>query len=96
MIYIKVMGIGLSFSSLRVECIRGDSAGWELILDGQRAAIAWHAKCTLLDSMHLVSVAHGLYYLAMWMPETSSLFSSVDSYSVLLTTGMDNFEGGAA
>ena len=62
--YIKVVSIGLSFSSLRVECIRGDSAGWELILDGQRAAIAWHAKCTLLDSMHLVSVAHGLYYLA--------------------------------
>ena len=64
-------------------------------MDGQRAAIAWHAKCTLLDSMHLVSVAHGLYYLAMWMPETSSLFSSVDSYSVLLTTGTDKFEGGA-
>ena len=42
-----------------------------------------------------MSVAHGLYYLAMWMPETSSLFSSVGSYPVLLTTGTDKFEGGA-
>ena len=65
-------------------------------MDGQRAAIDWHFKCTLLDSMHLVSVAHGLYYLEMWIPETSSLCSSVDSCPVLLTTGMDRIEGGAA
>ena len=91
--YIKAVGIGLGFSMLRAEFIRGDSARWELILDGQ-PAIDWHFNCTQLDSMHLVSVAYGPYS-AMWMPETSSLFSDVDSYPVLLTPDIDKFEGGA-
>ncbi|RQM15925.1 hypothetical protein DD237_006226 [Peronospora effusa] len=46
-----------------------------------------------LESMHLVSVAYGPYS-AMWMPEISSLFSDVDSYSVLLITGFKNAQHG--
>ncbi|UIZ25524.1 hypothetical protein KXD40_006431 [Peronospora effusa] len=91
--YIKAVGIGLGFLMLRAEFVRGDSSQWELILDGQRA-IDWHFKCTQLDSIYLVSVAYGPYS-AMWMPETSSLFSDVDSYPVLLTTGIKKSEEGA-
>ncbi|UIZ25534.1 hypothetical protein KXD40_006452 [Peronospora effusa] len=91
--YMKAMGIGLGFLMLRAEFIRRDSARWKLILDGQ-CAIDWHFQCTQFDLMHLVSVAYGPYS-AMWMPETSSLFSDGDSYPVLLTTGIEECEGGA-
>lgn len=80
--YIKAVGIGLGFSLLQAEFVQGDSARWELLLDGQRA-VDWHFTCTQIDSMHLVSVAYGPFS-AMWKPETSSVFLGVDSFPTVV------------